>query len=114
MRGAVVSSNQKIEIAVAIKVRISQAASDFRLIELSANFRRDIAKTSLFSIQKKLGRLGIAHIAANVANCLIDMPVGDGKVEPAIQVDIQKRTTKSQAVSGRDSHSGLRRNVFET
>src|SRR5258708_4850004 len=114
MRGAVVSSNQKVEIAVAIEVCIRQASADLWLIEISANFRRDIPKDSLAPIQEKLGRLRISHVAANVAYCLIDVPIGDSKVEPAIQVDIQKRAAKPQAVSGGDAHSRLWRDVFET
>ena len=59
-------------------------------------------------------RLRISHVAANVAHGLVDVSIGHGEVEPAIQVDVQKSAAKTQAVPGGDAHPGLRRDVFET
>ena len=88
--GTVVRGDQQIEIAVAIEVAIGQAASNFGLIEASADFRGDLAEISLAAVQEQLRRLGVSHIAANVANSFVDVSVGNGEVEPAVEIDIKK------------------------
>src|ERR1035441_1057114 len=114
VRGPVVSRKQQIEIAVAVEVGICKPAADFRLVELSANFCGNLAKASPATIQEELGRLRISHVAANVADGLVDVSVGDGEVEPAIQVHVQKNTAETKAVPRCNPYTRLWRDVFET
>ena len=65
------------------------------------------------AIQKKLRRLRVADIAANIAHGFVDVPVGDGEVEPAIEIDVEERAAEAQAISRCDAHAGLRRDIFE-
>src|SRR5581483_988333 len=83
------------------------------MIETSPDQSGNITEVGFAVVQKQLRRLGVSDITANVTNGFIDMAVSDGEVEPAIEVQIEERTAKSQAVSGSDADTGLRRNVFE-
>ena len=112
VRRAVVRSYQDIEVAVAIKIAISQTAADFRSIKSSAGFARDILKFSAALIQKKLRGLRVANISAYVADGFVDVPVGDRQVELAVQVDIEKKTPEAQCIFGRRANSCEGRNVI--
>jgi hypothetical protein len=41
------------------------------------------------------------------------MSVGDRKIEPAVEIDVEKGAPESQAISGGDTDAGLRRDVFK-
>src|SRR5262249_48936872 len=73
-----------------------------------------IAKIRMPAVEKKLRRLCVSDVAADVADGLVDVSVGDSEIEPAIKIHIEERTTESEAVSGGDADPGLRRYVFET
>ena len=105
--GAVVGSDQQVEVAVAIEVAIRKATTDFGTVELSASLGRDIAENSLAAVEKQLRRLCVSDIAANVANGLVDVSIGNGEVEPAVEVDIEKRAAEAEAVSGCDTDSRI-------
>ena len=93
---AVVGGDQKIEIAVAIEIAVGQTAADFR----AANLRRLSAATSrklpLPVVQKKMRRLRVSDIAANIAHGFVDVAVGDGEIEPAIEIDIEERAAEAR------------------
>ena len=40
------------------------------------------------------------------------MAVGYGKIEPAVEIGIEKNTSEPQTILGSQAHSGLRRNIF--
>jgi hypothetical protein len=63
-------------------------------------------------VEKQERRLGVSHVAANVANRLVDVAVRYGKIEPAIEIGIEKNTSKAQTILGSHAHAGLRRDVF--
>src|SRR5882724_9033617 len=96
--GTVIRGDEEIQIAVAIEVAVGEAAPNFRLLEAATNIGGHVAKTLLARVKKKLWWLGIANIAANVANRFINVSVGHGEVEPAIQVDIKKCAAETQTI----------------
>ena len=57
-------------------------------------------------------RLRVADIAANVAHGFIDVAVGHGKIEPAIEIDIEESTAEAQTVLRGQADARLRRNVL--
>ena len=71
------------------------------VFKTATDFRGDVAKFSSTLIQKKLRRLRIANIAPDVSYRLVDMSVGHGHVQPAIQICIEKSASKSKSVSRR-------------
>src|SRR4029077_6757432 len=112
-RRAVVRGEEEIEVAVAIEVCQSQAASDFGLIEAAPQGGGAVAETALSGIEKKRRGLGIAHIAANVADGLINVSVGHGEIEPAVKVGVKKRATETETIPGGQANPGLGRYVLE-
>src|SRR5437588_10463925 len=89
----VVGGQQKVKVSIAIEVGVRQPSANLRLIEGAAEIRSDVAKFSVGLIQKKLWRLGIADIAANIADGFVNVAVGDGEVEPAVQIGIEEYAT---------------------
>jgi hypothetical protein len=73
----------------------------------------NIAKTSLFTVEKKLCRLCVTHIAADISDRLVDVPVGGGKIEPAVEIDVEKCAPESQAVFRGQADTGLGGNILE-
>src|SRR5271166_1718927 len=110
----IVRGDQEIEVAVAVEVAIGKAATNFGLVEVSSSLGGNIVKAPLPIVEEKLCWLCVSHIAANVADGFVDVPVGDGKVEPAVEVNVEKGTAEPETVSGGDSDSGLRSDIFET
>ncbi len=111
--GAVVGSDQQVQVAVAIEVAIRKATTDFGTVELSASLGRDLAENSLAAVEEQLRRLCVSDIAANVANRFVDVPIGNGEVEPSVEVDIKKRAAEAEAVSGCDTYSRLGCDIFK-
>ena len=100
--GTIVGGDQQIEVAIAIEVAVGQTASDFRLIETAAGFGGDIAESSLAIVEKQLRWLRVSDVAADVAHGLVDVAIGHGEIQPAVEVDVEKGAAESQAVSGGD------------
>src|SRR5208282_1494477 len=110
--GAVVRSQQQVEVAITIEVPIGQPAANLRPLEPSSKLGGDIAKLACTIVQKQKRWLSIAHVATNVAHGFVDVSVRHGKVKPAVQVGIEKNTSEAQAILGSPAHAGLRRDVF--
>ena len=73
---AVVGGQQEVHVAVAIEVAVGQTAADLWLIEPAADFASHVAKFSVALIEKKLRRLRVADVAADVAHRFVDVTVG--------------------------------------
>src|SRR5258708_1018311 len=82
---------------------MGQATGNFGLAELCSTFTRHIAERSLSAVQKQLRWLCVANISPNVANGLVDMSVSDGQIQVAVEIHIEERATKAQAVLGRQA-----------
>jgi hypothetical protein len=98
IRRAVIGGYQKIQVAIAVKIGVGQAAADFGAGEVSTQCDGDVVESSVAIIQEKLRRLGIADVAANVANSIVDVPVGNRKIEIAVEVGVEKRAAEAQGV----------------
>src|SRR6266481_4401676 len=87
--GAVVGSEEEIEIAVAIEIGNGEAATDFGLGEAATELVGDFHKFSVALIQKKLRCLSVADVAADVADGVVDMTVGYCEIEAAVEVGVE-------------------------
>src|SRR5580658_2410988 len=99
--GAVVGRQQNIQISVAIEIAVAQSAAHARLREIGANAGGDVVEIPVSIVQKKLRRLRVADVAANVAHCFIDVAIGHGQVHRAIKIDVEKGAAESQRVHRR-------------
>ncbi len=75
--GPVVGGHAYVEIAVSIEVGVAEAAADLRLAECFAGGCSDVLKFSLPIIEKNLRWLRVADVAANVADSIVNVSVGD-------------------------------------
>src|SRR5258708_23529755 len=96
--GAIVGGQQNVQIAVAIKVGVRQAAPDLELRETGVGVRRNVAEFSAAFVQKKLRCLRVAHVAVNVPHRLVDVPVSDEQVQSTIQIHITESPAEAQGV----------------
>src|SRR5438552_6561676 len=101
---AFVCGHENIEIAITIKVAISQATPDFRAGKFGAGLRSNISKITPSVIEKKMWRLGIANIASYVAYGFIDVTVCNDQIRRAVQIGIEEYTSDSHAVFRYGSH----------
>ena len=58
-------------------------------------------------VQEKLRRLRIAYVAADVADRFVDVAVGDGEIERAIEIGVEKSAAEAQRIFGGGADSGL-------
>src|SRR5262250_2740409 len=107
-----IGRQQHIEIAVAIEVSISQSAADFGLGEVRARFESRIPKTPVAVIQEELRRLSIPYISMNVANGIVDVAVGENKVQRPIEIEVGKDAAESEHRTCRSADSRLDCDIF--
>jgi len=81
---AVVCGEKHVHVAVAIEVGESESAADARGRKVAAVRACYILKLSVAEIQKKMRRLRVANVAANVANGVVNVAIGNDKIEPAV------------------------------
>src|SRR5580765_7817516 len=112
--GTVIGRDEQVQVAVAVEIAVGKASTDFGTVKFGARLRGNLAEDPLAAVEEELWRLSVSDIAANVANSLVDVSVGNGEVEPAVEVDVEKRAAEAEAVSGGNAHPRLRRDVFET
>ena len=98
IRGAVVGGHQYVEIAVAIEIGVAEAAADFWLDERFAGGCGHVLEFSLAVVEEKLRRLGVANVAADVADGVVDVAVGDDKIQGAVEVGIEERAAEAESV----------------
>jgi len=79
--GAVICREQHIDVTVAIKISAGEAAADFCGLEATRDLGSDVAKFGFAGIQEKLGSLCVAGVAANVADGVVDVAIGDEQIE---------------------------------
>ena len=84
IRRSVICRHQQIQIAVAIEIAIGKPSAHDRSVKTAADFPSNIAKFSSALIQKKLRRLRIAHIPANIPHRLVDVPISHRQIQPAV------------------------------
>src|SRR5262249_22136355 len=95
IRGAVVGGEKDVQVAVAIEVAEGKTATDARSGEVFTVCRNDVLKFSVAEIQKKVGRLCIAAVAADVAHGVVDVAIGDDEVEPAVEIEVGEAAAES-------------------
>src|SRR6266446_3884017 len=92
---AVVGGHQDVQVAVAVEITEGKAAADFWRFETASNLAGNVAEFSAARIQKKLGWLRVADVAADVSNGFINVAVGDGEVKSAIEVDVEEHAAEA-------------------
>src|SRR5271156_2226883 len=90
IRGAVVGGHQYVEIAVAVEIGVAEAAADFWLDKRFAGSCGHGLKFSLALSEETLRRWGVADVATDVADGVVDVAVGDDKVQGAVEVCVKK------------------------
>ena len=108
--GTVVGREQQIEVAVAIKIGVSQTAPDLGLRETAANFGGRVVKSSLTIVEKQLRWLRVSD-STNVAHGVVNVSVDHGQVECAIEVGVEESATESQFVLRGEPNAALGRDV---
>src|SRR5579864_664461 len=83
-RGAVICGHQQVQVAIAVKIGAGQPAAHFRPVKRGAQLCRDIMEAPLAVIEEQLRRLRVAHVAANVANGLVNVSVGDYQIQGSV------------------------------
>jgi len=96
---AVVGGEQEVEIAIAIEVGESESAAN-RGTAKSPPLLRQHPEIYLCRDSENMRRLGVANIAANVADSVVDVAVGDDEVQAAIEIEVGKAAAKSECGFG--------------
>src|SRR5258707_11983570 len=100
-------------MAIAIEVCESETAANARNGEIAAVGCGNILKFSFAEIQKNMRRLRVANIAANVADSVVDVAVGDDEVQAAIEIEVGKAAAKSECGFGRTADASRERDIIE-
>ena len=56
-------------------------------------------------VEKQLGRLRIGNAAADVADCIVDVTVGQDQIECAVEVEVGEKTPEAEGVARGGSHA---------
>src|SRR5258708_30751906 len=88
-----------MEIAVAVEVGDGEAAADFGLSEAAAKFGGNFEKFRVALIQEELRGLGVAYVASDVANGVVNVAVGDCEVEAAVEIGVEKDAAEAEGVA---------------
>src|SRR5208283_4573858 len=96
IRRPLIGGEEQVEIAIAVKIAIGQAARHFRSREAAACLCRYILEMAASAIQKKMRRLGITGVAVNLADGLVNVTVDRQQVEAAVEVDVQERASEAE------------------
>src|SRR6266404_1627742 len=100
-------------MAIAIEVCESETAGNPRNREIAAVGCSDILKFAFAEVQENVRRLGVANIAANVANSVVDVAVGDDEIEAAIEIEVGKAAAEAQRGFGRSANASGERDIIE-
>src|SRR5205085_5885312 len=92
--------DKEIQISVSIEVTVSRSARYLRGVEGGSNQARDIGERTLSIVQKKLWRLRIPVIPADVADRFVDVSVDSQQVQITVQIDIQENASESETRPG--------------
>ena len=95
-RGAVIGGDQQIDVAVAIKVAVTESAANFGLTEFPTDGGGDIAKFSVAIIEEKLRRLSVADVAANIADGFVDVTIGNARSRRSRRGRRRRRRSRNQ------------------
>src|SRR6266851_3032156 len=57
--------------------------------------------------------LGVTDVAANVANGIVDVAVGNNQIQAAVQIEIGETAAEAQSYFGRSADPGRERHVIE-
>src|SRR5216684_2262564 len=57
--------------------------------------------------------LGVTDVAANVANGIVDVTVGNNQIQTAVQIEIGETAAEAQSCFGRSADPGRERHVIE-
>src|SRR5258707_11118266 len=57
--------------------------------------------------------LGVTDVAANVANGIVDVAVGNNQIQTAVQIEIGETAAEAQSCFGRSADPGRERHVIE-
>ncbi len=107
-RRAVVGGHQQVDVAVAVEVAAGEAAADPRLRESAAHRGRHVAERAVALIQKQLRRLRVADVAADVADGVVDVAVGDDEIERAVEIEVGEDAAEAEPVARRDADACTR------
>src|SRR5215510_10845270 len=98
MTRAIVGRHQEVEISIAIEVAVSKSSGYLRPGKVGSNLHRDVRKALISVVEEKMRGLRIVNIAANKANCFIDVSVRDNQVEALVKVDVNEGASKPERV----------------
>src|SRR4029077_4496510 len=93
----VVGGDQGIKIAVPIEIAVGKPSSNLWLTEAAADCGGHVNERSLAAVHEKLRWLRVPD-AADIAHCVVDMPVHNRQIECAIQIGIEKHAPESQLI----------------
>src|SRR4030095_9214922 len=83
----VVRGEQQVNVAIAIEVGKGKSTADAGSGEAAPDAAGCISKFSLSKIQKKMGRLSVADVAANVPDRVVDVPVGNDEITSPVAIE---------------------------
>src|SRR5258708_4514099 len=102
-----------MEIAVAVEVGDGETAADFGLSEAAAEFGGNFEKFGVALIQEELRGLGVAYIAADVANGVVNVAVGDCEIETAVEVGVEEDAAEAEGVARGGAEACLHGDIVE-
>ena len=85
----------------------------FGVREAAADFRGDVVELCLPLIQEELWRLRVADVAADVAHGVVNVAVGDGKIQAAVEIGVEKNAAESERVERSRAHAGLHGDIVK-
>lgn len=104
--GAAVGGGEDVEVAVVVVVAKGNATADLWARERCADLGGDVGEALAGGFaQEKMGHLGVADAAADVADGVVDVAVHHHEVGPAVEIEIAEQATKAQTIARGDTEA---------
>lgn len=111
--GAVVGGEEEIEIAVAVEIGDGETAAYLGLSEVAAELGGNFEKFCVALIEEELWGLSVADVAADVADSVVDVAVGHGEIEAAVEIGVKEHAAEAESVARGGAEAGWHGDIVE-
>src|SRR5713101_5472768 len=104
MHRAAVRRKEHIQSSIIKNVSVRRRPSHARRSKFCSNGFRNLRKFSFAQIPEKMRRLRVSHIHLNFLNVRINVAIRHQDIRPAVEVVVEKETSKPKRKQGSAAH----------
>jgi len=88
---SIVGAEQQVKVTIVVKIAVSSAAADNRLLQGPAQLRRDFLELIFPFIAEEVRRLRILHVGLDYSNVVGHMAIHRENVEQTVEIVIKEK-----------------------